>query len=111
MDKALDSVMDRLENGEFIYDEKTGKVKRVPAKMRDTNKVLTDMIDKRALIKKVNKPQEETKAITADHLVRLAEAFAKFTTGKEKEERPATVYEGEAEEVFEQLQLEPGYKG
>ena len=108
MDKALDSVMDRLENGEFIYDEKTGKVKRVPPKLRDTNKVLTDMIDKRSLIKKINKAPEENKQITADHLVQLAQAFAQFTTGKKPEEKIANVYEGQAKELFDQLELSTG---
>lgn len=111
MDKALDAVTDRLDNGEFVYDEKTGKIKRVPAKLRDTNKVLTDMIDKRTLLKKLAKPTEETKPITADHLVQLAQAFAKFSSGKEEEVKPGTIYEGEAEEMFEQLEQIPMSKG
>lgn len=106
MDKALDNVMDRLENGEYLYDEKTGKVRRVPAKLRDTNKVLTDMIDKKQLIKKVNKPVDETKQITADHLVKLAEAFAKFTTGKEPKQKDVSTYENELQEKLNGMQDE-----
>lgn len=96
MDKALDAVVDRLENGEFVYDEKTGRVVRVPAKLRDTNKVLTDMIDKRELLKKVsrNTQAQEKKELTVDHLVQLAEAFASFT-GKKKPMEEISVIEGE----------------
>lgn len=93
MEKALDAVADRLENGEYIYDDKTGKIKRVPAKLRDTHRVLSDMIDKKKLIQKTNKP-EKREEVTMDHLVKLAEAFASFT-GKKIPEKDISVIEGE----------------
>lgn len=99
MDKALDAVVDRLENGEYIYDNKTGKIKRVPAKLRDTNKVLTDMIDKRDLIRKTSKP-DKREELTVDHLVKLAEAFASFS-GKKLPEKDVSVIDGEI--VIEEL--------
>ena len=46
MDRALDAVMDRLENGEYIYDPRTGTTTRVPPKLRDAQKVAGVMIDK-----------------------------------------------------------------
>lgn len=95
MDKALDQVMDRLENGEFMYDPRTGQVKRVPAKLRDTGKILNDVIDKRQLIQKAEKKeqQKEQQLITADHLVQLAKAFADMAKGKKEKE--LSVIEGE----------------
>lgn len=109
MDKALDQVMDRLENGEYMYDPRTGKVKRIPAKMRDVGKLATDMLDKKQLIKKVaREKQEPQNQITADHLIKLAHEFAKFATGKEPEEKPGVLIEGEATEIFEQLGVEEG---
>lgn len=100
MDKALDQVMDRLENGEFYYDPRTGKVKRVPAKLRDVNKVMTDMVDKRQLIKKTKqeRTQPQQQQITADHLVQLAQAFAQFSTGKAPIEKIGPVYENDIQE-------------
>lgn len=111
MDKALDQVMDRLENGEYMYDPRTGKVKRIPAKLRDTGKILNDMIDKKQLIKRTIRDNTDTKQqITADHLVQLAKAFADFSTGKKQDEVPSQIIEGEYKEYLEELGVEEGYK-
>lgn len=109
MDKALDAVVDRIENGEYMYDPRTGEIKRIPAKLRDVQKVAGDMIDKKTLLAKVQKGKEEQKqAITADHLLMLAREFSKFATGKEHKDVDdvKTVIEGEHEEVFEALDVE-----
>jgi uncharacterized protein YicC (UPF0701 family) len=77
IDKALEQLMDRIENGEHIYDQKTGKIKRMPAKLRDLNTAFNTILDKRQLLR--NKP---TKIVeqhsTAAQLQNLAESFAKF---------------------------------
>jgi uncharacterized protein (DUF2384 family) len=110
MDKALDAVVDRIENGEYIFDPRTGITTRVPPKLRDVQKVASDMIDKKALLEKITKGKEDTKqAITADHLVMLAREFAKFANGgREPAEAQdlKSVIEGEHEEIFEQLGVE-----
>lgn len=85
IDKALDSVMDRIENGEYMYDPKTGKTKIMPAKLRDLNTAFNSLMDKRQLIRR-----QPTKIIeqssTAVQLKNLAEQFSLFVTGKEKKE-------------------------
>ena len=109
MDKALDAVLDRIENGEYMYDPRSGDIVRVPAKLRDVQKVAGDMIDKKQLLEKVSKGKEEQKQqITADHLVMLAKEFAKFATGKEVPESQdiKSVIEGEHTEIFDQLGVE-----
>lgn len=79
MNKSLDAVIDRIENGDVMYDPRTGKQVRIPAKLRDVQKVTNDIIDKRQLLRKVSKPQEQkTEQVTADHLIQLAQAFAQF---------------------------------
>jgi hypothetical protein len=114
MDKALDAVVDRLENGEFVFDAKTGITTRVPPKLRDVQKVATDLIDKKALLEKVTKSKEETKqTITADHLLLLAREFAKFATGKEHKEVDdlTSVIEGDHTQIFEDLNMEESKNG
>lgn len=109
MDKALDAVVDRIENGEYMYDPRTGEIRRVPAKLRDLQKVAVDSIDKKLLLTKANKDKQEAKQqITADHLVMLAREFAKFATGKTPDEAKdvTSVVEGEHHEVFEALGVE-----
>ena len=81
MEKALDAVVDRIENGEYMYDPRTGDIVRVPAKLRDVQKVTNDMIDKKILLEKIQKGKEEQvkQQITADHLLTLAKEFASIS--------------------------------
>lgn len=82
MSKSLDAVMDRIDNGDVMYDPRTGKQVRIPAKLRDVQKVTNDIIDKRQLIRKTAKThiheKQKSEQVTADHLVQLAQAFAQF---------------------------------
>lgn len=90
IDKALENILDRIENGEDIYDQKTGKIKKMPAKLRDLNIAFNSLLDKRQLLR--SKP---TKIIeqqsTAHQLQNLAEQFAKFVQ-KKIDEPPITAY-------------------
>lgn len=85
IDKTLDEVMDRLNNGEYMFDVRTGKVKRIPAKLRDINTTFTQLLDKRQLIRKQPTKIVEQQS-TAAQLQNLAEQFTKFVTGKLNEE-------------------------
>lgn len=85
LDKTLDQFVDRIENGEFTYDVRTGKVKRVPAKLRDINTALNSIIDKRQLIRKQPTKIVEQQS-TAAQLANLAEQFTKFVKGKINED-------------------------
>ena len=94
IDKALEQLVDRLENGEHVYDQKTGKIKRMPAKLRDVNTTFNNLLDKRQLLR--NKP---TKIIeqqsTAIQLQNLADSFAKFVNKTVKELPTEHYIEGE----------------
>lgn len=82
-EKALDVVMDRLENGNCQYDNKTGRVVRVPVNARDAHKIASDFIDKEDLLQDrilhLNK-QAENKSV--DALKQLASAFEAMANGK-----------------------------
>lgn len=88
VDKALDNLMDRIENGDYVYDQKTGGVKRVPAKLRDLNTAFNNVLDKRQLIRKQPTKIVEQQS-TAHQLKNLAESFAKFVN-KKVDELPDT---------------------
>lgn len=94
MDKALEQLMDRLENGEYIYDQKTGKIKRMPAKLRDLNIAFNNVLDKRQLIRKQPTKIVEQQS-TALALQQLADSFAKFVNKNEKELPTCELIEGE----------------
>ena len=84
IDKALDVIWDRLENGDFLYDPKTGEFIRKPVGMKDVNKVMVDMMDKRLLIRKQPKDLQSQEAV-ADILKNLAKEFSQMAKQRLKE--------------------------
>lgn len=101
VDKSLEVVMDRLENGDFTLNSKTGKVSRIPVKLRDATMASNALIDKRQLIRKnpIEKAQHQQQF--EDRLLKLAEQFAEFAIGKKKNEK---VIEGEVIDASEDMQ-------
>jgi hypothetical protein len=84
VEKSLDATLDRIENGEFFYDQKTGQVKRKPASLRDVARVSVDMLSKRELLRGgAENRQENTQVAIAEQLKVLAAEFAKWN-GKKK---------------------------
>ncbi len=84
IDKTLEKLVDSIENGEHIYDQRTGKIKRMPAKMRDLNNAFNTILDKRQLIRRQpTKIVEQTN--TATQLQNLADQFASFVKKTVKE--------------------------
>jgi hypothetical protein len=85
VDKSWDVVADRMEKGDFIYDQKTGKLKRKPVSMRDANKVAMDSV---LLREKLNMNENFTVAADQieDKLTKLAKAFGDLAKGIKPEE-------------------------
>lgn len=84
IDKTLEKLVDSIENGEHIYDQRTGQIKRMPAKMRDLNNAFNTILDKRQLIRRQpTKIVEQTN--TATQLQNLADQFASFVKKTVKE--------------------------
>jgi methionyl-tRNA formyltransferase len=82
-EKALDITLDRLENGDWIYDQKTGELRRKPVVMRDAMQVANSYLDKH--IKLDEKPaQEKAQQQVQDRLLALAEAFTKMANKTKK---------------------------
>lgn len=93
IDKTLEKLVDSIENGEHVYDQRTGQIKRMPAKMRDLNNAFNTILDKRQLIRKQpTKIVEQT--TTASQLQNLADQFAKFVQKTLPEPEPMHYIEG-----------------
>lgn len=73
--KSLEIVNDRLENGDFQYDPKTGQFVRKPVSVKDGWKVASEMIDKRWILRKMPQSQVDQAAV-GDILKNLAKEFA-----------------------------------
>jgi hypothetical protein len=75
--RALDVTLDRLDNGEWFYDQKTGELRRKPVLLKDAHKVASDLLQRQL---ELDKPQEtrETNESTEQKLNKLAEVFEQF---------------------------------
>lgn len=71
-DKSLDIVEERLQNGDFIYDQKTGKMKRKPMQAKDVHKIAIDMIKEQIEIEK-----QEEHILNQDSIEEKLEKLAK----------------------------------
>lgn len=83
VEASLSAVEDRLQNGDFIYDNKTQQMVRKQVNLRDAHKVAVDLMDKKAVLEKsvVAPEQEQT---DEQRLLRLAEKFADMVNKKKE---------------------------
>lgn len=76
VDKSLDVLSDRLDKGDYIYNQKTGEMVRKPVGARDLGTIATSMIDKQQKIR-----TEEFSVVVQeniqDKLAKLAADFAR----------------------------------
>lgn len=80
VDKSLELLQDRLVNGDFVLNQKTGEVHRKPVSIRDANKIAGDMLARQAANEKLAKEVKDTnqRQTIQDQLAHLAQEFAKF---------------------------------
>ena len=83
VDKALKAVEDRLDNGDALYDYRSGEVKRIPVKAQAALKITTDLLTKQEIIRKAPQQKDLEKTID-DRLLKLAEEFSKFAKSPPK---------------------------
>lgn len=93
--KALSVVEDRLDNGNFQMDQKTGKISRVPVNMSDSHRVMKDLVDQQQVLRKDTKAPEQTSESINSKLLKLATQFAEMASPKKPLKLSGEVYEGE----------------
>lgn len=98
-DKALDATLDRVENGDYVFDPKTKKIHRVPASLRDVNRVAVDMLSKQEALRQNDKTTESSKISVEEHLKMLANEMAKWF---EKDLKPVIELEEVEDAVYEE---------
>lgn len=77
IDKSFDAIEDRLSHGDWVYDQKSGELRRKPVNMKDAHKVAVDLHDKRENL--LGKQRVDTSAEALDDkLNKLAEKFAEI---------------------------------
>lgn len=76
-EKALVVTEDRIENGDWIYDQKTGELRRKPVSLRDVQRVAMDFTGKAIELEKVP-VVEQTQTAILDRLEALRINFEKL---------------------------------
>lgn len=84
VNKALDIVSDRLDNGDFMFNPRTGEFTRRPVSLKDTWKATKEMVDLRTNLRKA-KPIEADQEAVGDILKSLAKEFGEMAKKKVKE--------------------------
>ena len=104
VDKAVDQVNDRLDNGDFVYNAKDDKLVRKPVGAKDLAIVTAITVDKRQLLR--GQPTSRVEKVSTEaRLERLANEFKQFTLAKEvKHESIEEVKSPEGESSFQEIQ-------
>lgn len=78
MSAALDVLADRVLNGDFIYDQRSGKLVRKPITAKDAHVISMDLMEKVEFLDKVEDTSVDTKDRDLARLEALADKFAKL---------------------------------
>jgi len=90
--KALKALEDRLDNGDYQYDPKTGKPVRIPIKATVALKVTTELLTKQDKLRAAPEKLEVEKTVDA-RLLKLAEEFARFAKARDVTPVPSNIVE------------------
>ena len=90
MNKALAVVEDRLDKGNFQYDQRKGELVRIPVNVKDAIKATADLMDKREMLREQPQQQQIEKTVD-DRLAKLAEEFTRFAKAKDITPKPEQI--------------------
>ena len=106
VEKSLQATEERLENGDYYLDQRTGKIRRIPVKLRDVHTVTKDLIDRRKMLQKVQKDQNirQIEETVDDRLKKLAMSFAQIALSQNpRVVEHGSVIEGEFDNIPEDI--------
>jgi hypothetical protein len=82
-EKALMVTEDRLDKGNYQYDQKSGELIRIPVNIRDASRVAKELMEQHLDLEQ--KPdKKELESTIDDRLKKLADAFKAFAVGGTK---------------------------
>lgn len=82
LDKTVEVINDRLENGDYVYDAKNQELIRKPMGGKETAVVTSIMVDKRQLLRE-RREQKRDETDVMKRLKDIAQNFAKFVAAKD----------------------------
>ena len=75
---SLEKVQDRLENGDYVLNNKTGQIVRKPASLKDVNSVLATAVEKSIKLENEANKESVSNISMTEMLKNLAVEFAKL---------------------------------
>jgi transposase-like protein len=91
LEKALESINERIEGGDTVYNARTGEITRVPVTAASLNKIASTLLDRRLVLDSMKSSKEVDEVDASDKLQKqlgkLATAFSKFVESQKREEK------------------------
>ena len=99
LELSVAEVQDRLQNGDWVLDRKTGDMVRKPVSLRDAAQVTNQLITRQIQMEELAEKLTNRKDTVKDTLAYLAKEFAKFTREQSKKLPEADVVDIPFKEV------------
>lgn len=90
IEQSLDVMQDRLENGDFVLNNKTGEIVRKPVGVKDVTAITTGLLQRQLQLEEMMEKQERSSDTVQETLSLLAKEFQKWTK-KEKTKEAETI--------------------
>ena len=109
-DKAVSVVEDRLDNGDYFYDQKVGELVRRPVSADSAARILNTTLNTSVRLEELrqNEKRIETVEKTQDRLNKLKEEFARFAKATQIEGKSNAIYDGRETQLQEGAGLGEG---
>ena len=102
VDRSLEILQDRLENGDQIYDPKSQEIKRVPISMRDASKTATEILDKQIKLEEMANRVEVQRETVQETLKLMATEFSKWTKRQSTKDAETIEYKELTDAIHEE---------
>lgn len=106
IDKTVEQINERLENGDYIYDLKNQELIRKPMGGKEMAVVTSIFMDKRALLRE-KKQQHSEQSEVMDRLKKLAEEFSGFVKAKDVTKESLDAKESDPIEAQDEARQKP----
>lgn len=92
IDESMEIIHDRIVNGDFILNNKTGEIQRKPVTLRDIGNLTNQLLTRQAQLEEITNRMENNKETVQETLKTLAKEFAKWQRISNKNQAEDAVY-------------------
>ena len=78
VETSLEVIQDRLENGDFILNNKTGEIQRKPVSLRDVSTITNNLLSRQLQMEELQEKVQNKESTVKETLEMLAKEFQKF---------------------------------